>query len=965
VDSPWHIQMFGRLSARRGTETIERFATSRAAALLARLALYPQRTHPREELADLLWPDADLEAGRLSLRVALASLRRQMEPPDVAAGSILIADRSAVRLNPLACRTDVADFEAALLEAARAQTLEKKREALDHALGLYGGELLPGFYDEWILDERERLTAVQEEAKAQRDALPAPKLPLTALDPEAVPAAPLAHPKPLPSGFPLQFTRFFGREAERAALAELLCDPDVSLVTLIGPGGAGKTRLALETVRQVAESFSGPVCFAGLADLSDSALIPVSIAAALRLPLASDCTPLAQVTAHLAGEALLVLDNLEHLGEEGASQVRTLREHTLGLTCLVTSRRCLEMEGERELFLRPLPVPDSRADDSETPAALALSSLALLPSVQLFVDRAQAVRPDFQITAHNAEAVAAICRSLEGMPLALELAAARIQTLTPAQMQAQLAARLDFLISRRRDLPPRHRSLRAALEWSTLLLTAEQTRFFVRLSVFRGGCTLESAAAVCETDRALSLLEQLRERSLLVAEDPEEPGLSMRFRMLESLREFGAEQLSEDECRALNRRHAEYFQALAGRMDAQWDGPEQEHARRTLEAEYDNLRAALTFCRTGDEEENAETGQRLAASLGSYWTLRGLLCEGVDWLTGALSRGGPNDARAGALAASGILHAGLGDYAPAMALLTEAVALCREGGSRRLLAKVLQQRGTAGVWNYEPELAVADFQEAVHLSRETSQTVNEAMALNGLGVLAGREPGGMAEARTLYEQALALFQACGSQQRASYCLHNLGNNANHRGEYDQAVQMLTESLMLADSLGDRWLRAFCLRNLGVAQSNRGEFAEAARLSEEGIAACRTLGDRQSEAGTLLVLAAARRDQRRWAEAEASACAALRLYQDLICALGRAEAWLDLAETAVRQEHWERAASFLSAAGLGEDSALEGEDREAAAALAETTRTALGPAAFEIACGKGQTITCDAYGIRTV
>ncbi len=593
METPWQIQLLGGLSACKGDHCITRFATSRAAALLARLALFPRRTHAREELADLLWPEADLEAGRLSLRVCLASLRRQLEPPGTLTGSVLIADRTTVRLNSQSCQSDAAAFEAAIQEAARAQTLEKKREALDNALGLYGGELLPGFYDEWILDERERLTAVQEEAEAQRDALPAPKLPLTfpAPDPAALPAAPTVPPKPLPSGFPLQFTRFFGREAERARLSEMLCDPAIALVTLIGPGGAGKTRLALETARQVADGFSGSVCFAGLADLSDSALILVSLAAALRLPLSGESTPLAQVTAHLAaGESLLVLDNLEHLGEEGAAQIRALLAQTPGLTCFVTSRRRLDLEGERELFLRPLPIPDSSAGGSEAPAAL-----VCLPSVQLFVDRAQAVRPDFQITAHNAEAVAAICRTLEGMPLALELAAARIQTLTPAQMQEQLAARLDFLISRRRDLPSRHRSLRAALEWSTLLLTPEQTRFFVRLSVFRGGCTLESAAAVCETDRALPLLEELRERSLLAAEDPKEPGLSMRFRMLESLREFGEEHLSPEECRALNRRHAEYFQELAGRMDALWDGPEQDRARAALEAEYDNLRAALTF----------------------------------------------------------------------------------------------------------------------------------------------------------------------------------------------------------------------------------------------------------------------------------------------------------------------------------------------------------------------------------
>ena len=961
MNNPWQIQLLGGLSARKGDHCITRFATSRAAALLARLALHPKRTHPREELADLLWPDADLDAGRLNLRVCLASLRRQLEPPGTLTGSVLIADRTTVRLNPAACQSDAAEFETALREATRAQTLEKKREALEYALGFYGGELLPGFYDEWILEERERLEAVREQAQLERDSLPPPKLPLDPL-PEAAPAehaAPaLLERAPLPMGFPLQFTRFFGREAERARLAEMLCDPEVSLVTLIGPGGAGKTRLALETARQAAGSFRGLACFVPLADISDSALIPVSIAAVLRLPLSSESTPQAQVAAHLAGlPSLLVLDNMEHLGEDGAAQTRALLAETPGLTCLVTSRRRLDLEGERELFLRSLPVPGSASEEDETPAAL-----ALLPSVQLFVDRAQAVRPDFQVTPHNAASVAAICRSLEGIPLALELAAARVQTLTPAQMQTQLAARLDFLTSRRRDLPARHRSLRAALEWSTQLLTPEQLQFFVRLSVFRGGCTLESAQAVCESPEALDLLEQLRERSLIVAEEPDEAGLAMRFRMLEALREFGAEQLSGDEGHALSCRHAHYCEALAARMDALWDGPEQEQGRATLEAEYDNLRAALTFCRT--DETGGATGLRLAASLGHFWVLRGLLREGLDWLDAALARPGPDDARAAALARAGYLHAGTGNYGPALEMLSEAISLGRGLGGDPILRGALRMRGVTFSWSGDSVRAAQDYEEALALGRLAGDEVTVAIMLNNLAILTEQRKD-LAGAQRLYEEALAVFQKLGSRRRIAHSLHNLGNVAHELGDYDRAAAMLTESLALADAVGDEWHRAYCLRSLGDVWKAQGEITQAVRTFEEGIALCRRLGDRMSEAGTALSLAHLYRHEQNFAEAEFQARAALLLYQDLEHAEGRSAGWLGLAEVAADQSQWSRAACFLSAAALCWEMPPDATDYAHIRSLHEAAQTALGADAFAAAWEQGLTFACDAYGLHHI
>jgi predicted ATPase len=385
---------------------------------------------------------------------------------------------------------------------------------------------------------------------------------------------------------PVQFTRFFGREDELTRLEEILLEEKPHLLTLTGPGGSGKTRLALEAARQLIEPFGGAVWFVPLQDLTDPGLLPGAIAASLRLPRLPQVEPLEQVVEVLSRQpSLLVLDNFEHLLGSGLmvndsmvygstinhqpsaiSLVRTLLERVPSLTLLITSRQVLNLTGEREFYVSPLPTPGGE----DTP-----EWLLRCPSVQLFVDRAQKVRPDFQVTPANAPAVSELCYRLEGIPLALELAAARVQVLTPVQMLAQLEHRFDFLVSRKRDEARRHQTLRAAMDWSYQLLSPELQRFFARLSVFRGGWTLEAAAAVASDEwqvtsdespitshqspvisNALDTLAQLQECSLVQAE---EAGAEMRFRMLETLREYAGEQLASEEQAALRERHADYF----------------------------------------------------------------------------------------------------------------------------------------------------------------------------------------------------------------------------------------------------------------------------------------------------------------------------------------------------------------------------------------------------------------------
>ena len=957
METPWRIEAFGGLTARRGDHVITRFASSRIGGLLARLALFPQRAHPREELIDLLWPDADLDAGRLNLRVALASLRRQLEPPDVPPGSVLIADRAVVRLHPAAGLCDVVEFEAALKAAGRAPDVGKKRDALDQALALYAGELMPGFWDEWVLDERGRLEALRDEAARERQALPS-----SASQDAPFPAIPEAAPAGRPSlrGFPIQFTRFFGRDEECAQAAAWLGEPGTRLVTLSGPGGTGKSRLAAQIAQRTAAGYGGPVCFVPLADLNRASLIPGAVAQALGLTRSGEMEPLDQVVSALAAQppALLILDNYEHLVDEGAAFVFSLLSRLPALSCLVTSRRRLGLPGEREFPVPPLPVPD---------AGGTLEEIAPSAGVRLFVDRAQAARPDFQITRGNAGAVADLCRTLEGLPLAIELVAARAQSLTLTQMAERLTRRFELLSSRRGDKSGRHRSLWAAIAWSYDLLPTDLQAFWAQLSVFRGGCTAESATSVCRESRAGEFLPQLRERSLVVM--AEENGV-LRFRLPESLREFGAERLSAEERRALGRRHVDFFTDLAGRMGALWSGPQQRAALEALDAEADNLRAALDFCRTDAPDTDwdpSETGLRLGASLGNYWTIRGLLREGLGWLEGLLEGGGSEGAKAKALAESGWLAAGISEYGRAEAALGEAITLSRRLGDRTTLADALRKRGVTALWQEDNEPASTYLEEALTVARAVGDDAMVANALNSLGVLANQWHGGKARAHVLYEEALALFRKCGDRQKASYCLHNLGNLALDFGDSGRAEALLRESLALADAMGDEWHRAYCLRSLGDVLAARGDLAGAAPLLEEGRDLCRRLGDRMTEAGTVRSLAALARLQGASARAVALSREALALHRDTGNAHGVALCLLEMAEIAGEEGRWERAAGLAGCkdAACG-GVAFEDETRTRFASLEGAAREALGAEGYEAARSRGGGPTleeCAAYALH--
>lgn len=936
------ICLLGGLRVEQAERIITRFRSQRTGSLLAYLALFRQRPHPREVLIELLWPECDPIRGRNNLSASLSSLRHQLEPPGIPSGAVITADRSTVGLNPAVVTTDVAEFETALDAAANSDTTAGRAQCLMEAVGLYRGPFLHGSYEEWVLVERGRLSerylrvlqelsqlaeergdlghsidlvqravaidplseelhaelmrlygaagqpaaALRQYRKLERilqvelGLTPSPTIrqlaeeltasgrdlpslpssrwtvrgdsgPHEAVRPQRTPSTGRSLPVDEPEQrlqelpprraeaaradlLPLQITRFFGRECEIARLSELLLSENTRLITLTGPGGSGKTRLALEVARQVVPSLGGAVCFVPLADLTDTGRIIDTVRDALRLAPSPHLSPMEQIEEHLSSQrSLLVLDNFEHLVEHGAALVTTLLGRIRSLTCLVTSRQRLDLAGECEFPVGPLPAPIGEA----TPEQLIQNE-----SVQLFLDRAQAVRPDFQVTRANAAAVAELCRRLEGIPLALELAAARAQVLTPAQMLRQLEHRLDFLVSRRRDTLTRHRTLRAAIDWGYQLLSPELQRFFARLTVFKGGWSLEAAELVCEEPLALDYLAQLRECSLILTE---EASHEFRFRMLETLWEFAAEQLEPEERAWLQRRHAEWYLDLAER---EWpeDAAKLEWLDR-LQVEHDNFRAALDWALGND----SPLALRMATALGGFWAARGPSNEGYAVLCQALAQeaAAPSELCAQTYAWAANLA---DDFAAKKAWLERALALARERGDRRGIAVTLRTLGQVEwaqgspaeirdppideslcIWREigdRKELAFTLFMRGVHaesleLYRQEGDQWGVAYVLKDMGLVA-MERGDLVAARPFLEESLAIFQHFGDP--ATLTLIALGLLALRQGNCEEACARLLASLATCRPTGIKRAIVECLEGLAEVMAETGEPVKAAR-----------------------------------------------------------------------------------------------------------------------------------------
>jgi predicted ATPase len=572
------------------------------------------------------------------------------------------------------------------------------------------------------------------------------------------------------------------------------------------------------------------------------------IAAALRLSPAPDTDPLEQVVVFLRSEqgapTLLLLDNLEQLlaaddatsraGGHGvpdaARVVSVLLERVPGLACLCTSRRRLGINGEQEFPLDPLPVPVAGAP---------LEHLLRFPSVQLYVDRAQAVRPDFQLTPGNADAVAGLCRQMEGIPLAIELAAAWVRTLPPRAMRERLKDRLSIPEARERDLPPRHRSLRAVLDGSFFLLSPAQQRLFARLSVFAGGWTLEACQAVCQEPGCTGalpgapvLLAELQEASL--AGCAEEASGAVRYRFLETIRAYAGERLRDSgEEAALRGRHRDWFVSFARRAGASLHGSESERWLDRLEAEHANLRAALLWCLA--DEDGMEAALPLLRTLFWFWYRRGHVGEGRELYTGVLSRMGASgltQKMAELVLEAGGLAYRQGDYASARSLFQETLRLSRDLGDEVGAAHTLNYLGLVELVQGDFAAARSYYEEALPIHQRNGVEAGVAWSLGGLGHVA-RFEGDYDRARSFYEMALPIFRnrrpALASGVAHALMLMNLGHVARLTGDFDQARSRYEESLRLLAGVGDRSALTSCLEGCACLAAGEGQAARAARL----------------------------------------------------------------------------------------------------------------------------------------
>jgi predicted ATPase/serine/threonine protein kinase len=683
---------------------------------------------------------------------------------------------------------------------------------------------------------------------------------------------PIKQAEARPTNLPVQRTGFVGREKEVAAIKELLLRQEVRLVTVTGPGGIGKTRLATQVANGLVEHFPGGIHFVPLSALTDPDLVASVIVQALGIREAGGQSPLEILKRNLQDSlrapVLLLLDNFEHL-IQATPTVAEILVAGPNLKILVTSRSALHLYGEHEFPLPPLTLPDSRSMPS-------VEVLSQCPAIALFVQRAAAARPDFELNRENASAVAEICARLDGLPLAIELAAARVKVLSPSSMLTRLASRLQLLTGGSRDLPQRQQTLRAAIDWGYDLLSAAEQKLFRRLSVFVGGCNLESVEAVCDTrgDLDSDLLDGMASMvdKSLVQQVGQGKGES-RFGMLETLREYALEKLEASGEAALTKRaHAAYYLVLAEENATESSEPEGAGRLEQLGLEHDNFRAALEWL---TETGNAEWGLRLGTSLFRFWEVREYLAEGRDRLDRLLKlaeAGATTKLRMRALFAAGVLAGEQGDYASATALIDESQDIAQALGDK------------TGV----------------------------AVSLNALAVFA-RDRGDVEVAQILFEASLALWRELGDEKAVARALSNLANVVKLKREYGRARAIYAECLLIFRGLGDRTGVAWSLNYQGDVAHDQGDTAAARTLYEQALASFREVDDRWGIAGTLADLGSLAREEGDYHTARSMYRESLSFFKELNHRRGIARLLENFACLAAAQLEAERSLRLAGAA----------------------------------------------------
>jgi predicted ATPase/DNA-binding SARP family transcriptional activator/DNA-binding CsgD family transcriptional regulator len=895
----------------------DRWRLRKAASLLKLLALAPGHRLHREQAIDLLWPELSKKAASNNLRQTLHATRRALISDPAEASRYLASEDESLVLCPEGdLWVDVDAFEEAAATARRARDPGAYRATLE----LYAGELLPGDrYEEWAEGRRQELRhtwlslhvelarvyegrgeyekgvellqkAVLEEptneqmhaglmrlyafSERRGEALAQYQRLRETLSGELgaevsattqrlsddiaagrlLPAHPTVAPTAEPSeagkhNLPAPRTSFVGREREMMEIKRHLAM--TRLLTLTGVGGSGKTRLALEVASELISAYPDGVWLAEFASLSQGEFVPQALAEAVGVQ-GQPGRPLTDtlVDALRAKKMLFILDNCEHLIDAVVSLVAFLLDSCPHLRILATSRETLRAVGEVTWTVSPLSVPDLRS-------ALTVAKLEGYESVRLFVDRARQRNPAFALTSDNARDVAQICAYLEGLPLAIELAAARIKMLPPHALLERLRDRFKLLTGGPREFSERQRTLRNTIEWSYKLLEEGEKTLFGRLSVFSGGATLEATERVCDTlgDLSVDTLEgisSLLDKSLLQREEGSEG--EPRFVMLETIREYAHERFEESKgVEEVSRLHAEYFVALAEKAEPVLWGAEDAAWFQRLEAEHGNLRAALSWSLGGADFEE---GLRLAGALGEFWHARGYYEEGKRWLERALAKDVRISAAAypKALEALGWLANEMGDMEGAEVAAKKGLKLgnlvgiesIRKASFLRILGATARIRG-------DHEHAKELYEESLALSREAGDMRGIAHALITLGWAASTR-GDHEYAKVLYEESLVLSRELGGAQPLGDSLIALGNEYLLEGDHRRATALNEEAAALLRERGHRGDLQYALDNLAWAALLRGDHERARELHEESLMLCQELGDRTIAAESLEGLA---------------------------------------------------------------------------------------------------------------